>query len=54
MLARVGLMLLKECTGVMRPICCGETRILFRATDSEFIIVLRETAVKPPGRCRFA
>jgi hypothetical protein len=25
MLARVGLMLLNECTGVMRPICCGET-----------------------------
>jgi hypothetical protein len=43
-----------ECTAVIRLICFGETRMLFRATDREFTIVVRETAVKPPGRRIFA
>lgn len=44
----------RVCMAVMRLICEGETRTLLRATESEFTRVLRETAVKPPGRFMLA
>jgi hypothetical protein len=38
----------------MRLIAVDETRMLFRDTESEFTIVVREAMVNPPGRWKFA
>src|SRR5579872_5761024 len=43
-----------ECTALIRLKVPGETRRLLRATEREFTSVSRETAVNPPGLCKFA
>lgn len=43
-----------EWTALIRLKALGETRRLLRETEREFTRVSRETAVNPPGLCKFA